>query len=278
MILVPIVERYSTFTEKEQQIADYILNNPEQALTKTASELAVLTSTSPAAIVRFSRKIGFDSFPSMKVGLAKYFNNNQYFERDMIINADDSYENCANKLLAQITDVCTTTANHIDYAILAQVVHMIDHAGCIYLLGVGSSANVAQDMQQKLLRINKKAFFLPDSQINLLSTITISREDVVLAFSFSGTTNVITVSAQAAKKQGAFLVAITGNPDSPVGRTADICLSTPAIERKTRIGAVSSRYSQQYICDLLFLCLVSKHYDEAEELTMYASNLLSHIL
>ncbi len=278
MILVPIVERYSTFTEKEQQIADYILNNPEQALTKTASELAHLTSTSPAAIVRFSRKIGFDSFPAMKVGLAKYFNNNQFFERDMIINSDDSYENCANKLLAQITDVCTTTANHIDNAVLGQVVHMIDHADCVYLMGVGSSANVAQDMQQKLLRINKKAFFLPDSQINLLSTITIRKEDVVLVFSFSGTTNVIAASAQAAKKQGAFLVAITGNPDSPIGQTADVCLSTPAIERKTRIGAVSSRYSQQYICDLLFLCLISKNYEEAEKLTMHASGLLSHIL
>ncbi len=100
----------------------------------------------------------------MKVGWAKYFNNNQYFEKDMIINVDDSYENCASKLLAHVTDACTTTANHIDNATLAQVVHMIDHAGCIYLLGVGSSANMAQDMQQKLLRISKRAFFFPTAR------------------------------------------------------------------------------------------------------------------
>ena len=113
---------------------------------------------------------------------------------------------------------------------------------------------------------------------NLLSTITITKDDVVVAFSFSGTTDVVAASVKAAKRQGASVIAITGNPDSIIGRCADFCLRTPAIERKVRIGAVSSRYSQQFICDLIFLCLISKHYEEAEELTLKASNLLSYIL
>lgn len=124
----------------------------------------------------------------------------------------------------------------------------------------------------------QRAFFLQDSQINLLSTITITKDDVVVAFSFSGTTDVVAASVKAAKRQGASVIAITGNPDSIIGRCADFCLRTPAIERKVRIGAVSSRYSQQFICDLIFLCLISKHYEEAEELTLKASNLLSYIL
>lgn len=110
MILVPIVEKYGSFTPKEQQIADYILNNPEQALNKTVGELARLSGTSPAAIVRFSHRIGFESFSAMKVGLAKHFHTNQYFEKDMIITAGDSYEVCASKLLAQVEDVCRSTA------------------------------------------------------------------------------------------------------------------------------------------------------------------------
>ena len=105
-----------------------------------------------------------------------------------------------------------------------------------------------------------------------------TNDDVVVAFSFSGTTDVVAASVKAAKRQGASVIAITGNPDSIIGRCADFCLRTPAIERKVRIGAVSSRYSQQFICDLIFLCLISKHYEEAEELTLKASNLLSYIL
>ena len=164
MILVPIIEKYSSFTKGEQQIADYILNNPEEALSKTASELASASHTSSAAIVRFSRKIGYDGYSDMKVGLAKYFSDRQHFEKDMIIQANDSYENCANKLITQIVEVCSSTADHIDYRVLSRVIAAINQASCVYLLGIGSSANVALDLQQKLLRINKRAFFLQDSQ------------------------------------------------------------------------------------------------------------------
>ena len=125
MILVPIIEKYSSFTKGEQQIADYILNNPEEALSKTASELASASHTSSAAIVRFSRKIGYDGYSDMKVGLAKYFSDRQHFEKDMIIQANDSYENCANKLITQIVEVCSSTADHIDYRVLSRVIAAI---------------------------------------------------------------------------------------------------------------------------------------------------------
>lgn len=277
MILVPILEHYSSFTENERRIADYILNDPERALTKTAKEMAEISETSPAAIVRFSRKIGFDSFSGMKVGLAKYFHSNQFFEKDMIINSTDTYSSCTQKLLAQITDVCTATAEQVDQAVLSNVIHMIDHADCVYLLGIGSSSIVAQDLQQKLLRVYKRSVFISDSQINLLSTMTITNKDVVIAFSFSGMTDIVLASVKSAKKQGAYVVAVTGYPTSPIGSNADACLHTPAIERKVRIGAVSSHYSQQYIADMIFLCLVSEHYSEAEKYTLNAANLLSGI-
>ena len=50
MILVPIIEKYSSFTKGEQQIADYILNNPEEALSKTASDPFILVVDANTAI------------------------------------------------------------------------------------------------------------------------------------------------------------------------------------------------------------------------------------
>ncbi len=277
MILVPVLEHYSAFTETERRIADFILNDPEKALSKTAKEMAELSDTSPAAIVRFSRKIGFDSFADMKVGLAKYFSSNQFFEKDMIINSTDSYSSCTKKLLAQITDVCTATAEGVNQAELSKVIHMIDSADCVYLIGMGSSSITAMDLQQKLFRVKKRAVFVSDSHISLFSTLTITSRDVVIAFSFSGNTDIVLSAVKSAKRQGAYVVAVTGSPTSPVGMNADACLQTPAIERKLRIGAVSSHYSQQYVSDLIFLCLVSEHYSETEKYMMSAANLLSSI-
>ena len=219
MILVPIVEKYSSFTSTELKIADYILNNPQEFLDKTASQLAQLTETSPAAIIRFSKKIGFDGFSDMKVGLAKFYYNSQYFDHDMIINENDSYKSCGTKLLAQINDVCKATEQNINYDDLARIVHKMDKARAIYLLGVGFSGTAAENFLQKMLRLYKKVFYISDSQINFISMVTLTAEDVVIAISYSGNTKIIEASIKAAKKQGAFVVAITGNSDSPVGQS-----------------------------------------------------------
>ena len=117
---------------------------------------------------------------------------------------------------------------------------------------------------------------MQDNQINMFSTLSIRKKDVVLCFSFSGNTKIIETSVKAAKEQGAFIIVVTGNTKSPIGKLADICILSPAIERKLRIGAVSSRYAQQYIADLIFLCLIARHYEEAEQLTLRANQLLNN--
>ena len=121
MILVPIVEKYGSMTSTEQKIADCILNEPEKTIEMTAAELSELTGTSPATVIRFARKLGFKSLSEMRVSLAKYLHGNCVLEKDMIIKANDTYENYAGKLLAQISDVCKATAEHINFAALSKI-------------------------------------------------------------------------------------------------------------------------------------------------------------
>lgn len=274
MILVPIVEKYDSLSSQEQKIADYIMANPQDAINKTASLLSEATGTSPATVVRFARKIGFDSFTEMRIGLASFFNDKRFFETDMIVRKNDSVHDCSQKLLSQINDVIETTARSVNYVQMEKTVKILDEAKAIYLLAMGSSGCVALDLQQKLIRLRKKVFYLQDSEVNLLSTMTIRKHDAVLCFSFSGATEIVKASVEEAKRNGATIIVVTGNTKSPIAKLADICILSPARERKIRIGAVSSKYSQQFISDLLFMCLISKHYEEAEELTMNANQLL----
>ena len=276
MVLVPIVEKYEMLTSSEQKIADYIISNPLEAIELTAEKLAEKSNTSPATVVRFAKKIGYDSLNEMKIGLARNLHSTQYLEKDMIVKPNDSESDCAQKLLAQITDVCKATINNLDYVKFEKAIKELDEADSIFLFGTGSSGNIALDIRQKLTRIKKRVFYMQDNQINMFSTLSIRKKDVVLCFSFSGNTKIIETSVKAAKEQGAFVIVVTGNTKSPIGKLADICILSPAIERKLRIGAVSSRYAQQYIADLIFLCLIARHYEEAEQLTLRANQLLNN--
>ena len=52
---------YEGLTSTEKKIADYILNNVEDIVGKSAADLAEVTDTSPATIFRFCKTIGLQN-------------------------------------------------------------------------------------------------------------------------------------------------------------------------------------------------------------------------
>ena len=64
------IEEYNdSYTTTEKLIADYILQN--DILQDSAQVLGEKTNTSAAAIIRFSKKIGFKGFSDLKMNLAQ---------------------------------------------------------------------------------------------------------------------------------------------------------------------------------------------------------------
>ena len=68
-ILREIQKLYSTFSLKEKNIADYIMNKSEEIKNINIVDFAKLVDASSATITRFSKKIGCESFVDMKMKL-----------------------------------------------------------------------------------------------------------------------------------------------------------------------------------------------------------------
>lgn len=64
-----IKEYNDSYTATEKLIAEYILEN--DILQDSAQALGEKTNTSAAAIIRFSKKIGFKVFSNLKINLPK---------------------------------------------------------------------------------------------------------------------------------------------------------------------------------------------------------------
>lgn len=80
MELLSKLEKKEHFTERECEIADYILRNCEAVLKMTTRELAVETFTSATVIVRFVKKIGYEGIQDFKLHLLIDLKESQ-FER-----------------------------------------------------------------------------------------------------------------------------------------------------------------------------------------------------
>ena len=92
------------------------------------------------------------------------------------------------------------------------------------------------------------------------------RPCVALGISFSGNTQEVVEALTVAHKHGATTVAMTGLPDSPVGRLADHVLVTSARETQVRAGAMSSRMAQLAVVDFLFARVAQLCMDDLETL------------
>ena len=58
-------------TKNEEKLSKYILENVNEVIYDSIQSIAYKTNTSPAAIIRFSKKLGYNGFSELKVDLAK---------------------------------------------------------------------------------------------------------------------------------------------------------------------------------------------------------------
>jgi 6-phospho-3-hexuloisomerase len=100
----------------------------------------------------------------------------------------------------------------------------------ILVMGAGRSGLVGRAFAMRLLHLGFNSYVLGDTIVP-----SISRGDVAIAISGSGRTQLILTAAEAAKKVGATVVAITSYPDSPLGALADLVVWVPGRAKTSRV-------------------------------------------
>ena len=247
-----IKEGMGSFTGTEEKLADYILNNKNEVVMLSAQEFADRVETSAAAVIRFSKKVGYKGFTELKVELAKDNSEpNQYF--DEVIKEDDDVKALVDKTLNLNYQTVQKTYKLINYSNLEQAIECLIRCKNIYLFGVGTSGIVCNDFQQKLSRINRNVIHHTDTHIQLASAVHINKDDVAIAISYSGNTKEINEAMFYAKEVGAKTIAITQFSNSPLAKTSELVLHIPSEEKELRIGAISSRMASLILTDLLYL-------------------------
>ncbi len=69
-----------------------------------------------------------------------------------------------------------------------------------------------------------------------------------------------------AKAAGAYTVAITGNPDSPLGKLADDVLTAAAPNGYLQPADLSARHCQLFVVDFLYLLIAQANFDRTTRL------------
>ncbi len=257
-----------SFPPTMRRVADAILERPQIVVENTITELARACNTSEASIVRFCRALGLTGYPQLKLQMASELgkesaqlgaNGSGAYGAD--ISPSDTLAEMVSKIASSEILGIRETADSIDIEVLQRVVRRLERAKRVVLFGVGASNAGAQDLAQKLLRIGHVALAFHDAHDALVSAALIDAGDVAVGFSHNGKTKETNAFLRGAKQGGAFTVAITNVPDSPLTDHADAVLRTAVRETTFRSGAMASRIAQLTIVDYLFVGVARGRYD-----------------
>jgi DNA-binding MurR/RpiR family transcriptional regulator len=258
-----------SLNNSEKKVAIYFLNNIESIFSSPIAHLAKESGVSQVTWTRFCKAIGFDGLKDLKKSLFQELNNSTSLNAETYDFSDIRQYSSITQMCNAIRDTTIQAVNDtislMDFTVLENVVQLISNANCVKLFGVGASALVANDFYYKLLRINKNAAFSNDTQTQLTYGSNTNPNDVVIIFSYSGTTKEMLEVLSLAKKTKCPTVAITKYSKSPLVAGADYSLYLSAPEIDHRSGAMSSRIAQLTVVDLLFTSLANKNYSSVEK-------------
>jgi len=255
---------YDNMTDVDKKIANYINENKELITKLSVSELAQNANVSSASIVRFSRKLGYNGFGELKIEIAKDLTLNSkdysYIVKDSDVGINSIVNNITNKTIETITN--TTKLNELDT--IEKSIEEIINAKNVYVFGVGGSALVALDLQQKLLRINKTTITFLDSHTQLMVSSNLDKDDVAIAISYSGKSKEVIKAIENGKSNGAKCISITKYGENDLNKLCDINLFVPNIENKLREGAISSRIAMLTLIDIIYISIIQKNLEDSK--------------
>lgn len=130
----------------------------------------------------------------------------------------------AREVLATESAAVAALASHIDERFVAACQLIYDCAGRVVVTGMGKSGHIGDKIAATLASTGTPSFFLHAAEANHGDIGMITPSDIVLALSNSGETAELVALLPVIKRMNVPLIAMTGKPQSTLGRRSDVVL------------------------------------------------------
>ncbi len=267
MNVLEFLETHSTFTDSERTVVQYVLEHTEEVLNASIYTVAEKTNTSTPTIVRLCKKCGLKGFKEFKIALARdlefQLNTIRSVDVNIPFESKDPDLVISKKIAHLSSETILSTQQLMTTSKLNYAVKLINNAENLFGIGVSDTYLRLKDFQLKLLRINVylKMIDLQAEQYHLAKNT--GKNDVAIIISNSGKTAEIVNDAKEFYMNKTPIIAITGNPKSPLANYESVLFELPRQEdEKFKVSNFSSQLAIEYILNVLYSCIFNSNFDE----------------
>ncbi len=239
---------YDDMGKSEKRVADWLFSHSGEILPYSITDLASKCESSEATIVRFSKRLGCAGYQDLKLKLAT--------ERDKrviqpTITGDDDCYSIFEKVCNDAYMSLERTKKTLSAEAMAEAAEVISLARRVVLIGLGSSASIAEDASNKFLRAGCNSSAYADTHMQAIAASQLKPGDVLIGISQSGTSKDIVEAMKHAKARGVTTICITSKERSPISRQSDIILLTDTEETRHSTLGLNSHISRLVVIDAL---------------------------
>ncbi|KPY41891.1 MULTISPECIES: KpsF/GutQ family sugar-phosphate isomerase [Pseudomonas syringae group] len=139
--------------------------------------------------------------------------------------------------------------------------------GRVVVVGMGKSGHIGNKIAATLASTGTTSFFVHPAEASHGDMGMITRDDIILSLSNSGTTSEIVTLLPLIKRLGISMISLTGNPDSTLARAADINLNVNVLHEACplNLAPTSSTTAALVMGDALAVALLEARGFTAED-------------
>jgi DNA-binding MurR/RpiR family transcriptional regulator len=275
LVAAGIRSRLPNLTSSEARVAATILDQGEQLIYRTASEVGSLADAALSTVVRTCQVLGFKGFQDLKIAIAREDRTASPSELHDDVGPADPPRVVLAKLGLAARDAVDLGLHHVDVEQFERAVRAVAATQRLLCLGVGTSAPLAQDAGYRFMWLGLAAEAPADVHVQHVRATLLGPDDVALVISHTGSTRETVAAGQAARDAGATVVAVTSYPRSPLTELADIALVAASRETAYRVEAMASRIAHLVVLDALWVATAVARGEESLALVRRIADVIS---
>ncbi|HGR0734299.1 TPA: MurR/RpiR family transcriptional regulator, partial [Streptococcus pneumoniae] len=209
----------------------------------TSSEIVSKVKVGEGTLNRFCKKIGYSGFQELKLKMTK-----DILELESQKMSSDTF---IDEIKNNYLSIVESTRKLIDGRQIELAIKLIREANQILMIGVGSSGNAAREFESSLLRIGIISKTVIDTHFQLMHTALLKDNDLIIAFSLSGSTKEVEETLLNAKRKNVKIISITNYSSRNIAKLSDCVLLTSKKESYLEGGSLMAKASQLFIIDVI---------------------------
>lgn len=235
-----IVDRYDALSERQRQIARYVLDEPNAFALETVAVIAERCGVQPSAIIRFAKSFGYPGASQMQRLFRDSLLSGQAPGLGERVRHFDNGAGGAEVLEAFVEGDVQALRNlrhMVDEADLRAAAELIAKAEMVYVVGFRRSFPVASYLAHALQYAGKRAFFVDGMAGRVRQQVqSIGPRDLLIAVSSHPYAEETMQAVAVAAQQGARVLSISDSAASPIAASAQLVLPV----REAETGAFRS--------------------------------------